>query len=70
MVTMPFKVFTAGSALPASDGNDFLMEQQIAVFAGTAARDAAITSPIHGQFAFITSTNRLMYYNGTSWVER
>lgn len=66
---MPFKTFTAGSALPASDGNTFLMTQQVAVFSSTAARNSAITAPVAGQFTFITATNRLQYFNGSSWVD-
>ena len=66
---MPFKVFTAGSAFPASDGNTYLMEQQIAVFPGTADRAAAIGTPIHGQFSYITATDSLEYYDGSNWTE-
>lgn len=66
---MPFKVFTAGSALPASDGNTYLMEQQLMVFAGTADRSAAIGTPVHGMFTFITASDTLEYYDGSNWVE-
>jgi hypothetical protein len=66
---MPFKTFTAGSALPASDGNTYLMQQQVCVFAGTAERSAAIGTPIHGQFSFLTSDDTLYYYDGSAWTE-
>lgn len=65
-----FKTFTAGSVLTASDVNNYLMEQSIMVFATTAARDAAITSPEAGMVAYINSSdvNRGFYiYNGTAW---
>jgi hypothetical protein len=38
------------------------------VFATTAARDAAITAPAEGQFAFTKDTNGLWYYDGAAWV--
>ncbi len=42
--------------------------QGINVFASTAARDAAITAPAEGQFAFTKDTNSLWYYDGAAWV--
>lgn len=66
---MPFKIFTAGSALPAADGNTYLMEQQLMVFGGTAARAAAIGTPVHGMFTFLTDSDTLTYYDGSDWVE-
>jgi len=45
-----------------------MMEQQIMVFAGTAAREAAITSPSEGMFAFLKDTDKLTYYT-TSWQD-
>lgn len=66
---MPFKTFVSGEILTASDVNTQLMGQQICVFAGTAARGSAITSPTEGQFAFLKDTNTLTFYNGTSWED-
>lgn len=66
---MPFKVFQPDDSLPASDGNTYLMRQQIAVFGGTAARNAAIGTAVHGQFAFTTDTDTLWFYDGSDWVE-
>jgi hypothetical protein len=42
--------------------------QGVLVFASAAARDAAITSPQEGQFAFTKDTNGLWYYDGAAWV--
>jgi hypothetical protein len=42
--------------------------QGIWVFASTAARDAAVTSPQEGNFAFTKDTNSLWYYDGAAWV--
>jgi hypothetical protein len=65
---MPRKVFTAGEVLAASDVNSFLMDQTIMVFAGTAARGSAITTPIEGMYVHLNDTNALEYYNGSAWV--
>ena len=62
-----FKTFTTGEVLTAADTNGYLM-QGINVFATTAARDAAITAPAEGQFAFTKDTNSLWYYDGAAWV--
>ena len=40
---------------------------QAAVYADTAARDAAITSPIAGMVAYLTATNKLQVYTGSAW---
>ena len=62
-----FKTFTVGEVLSAADVNGYLMHG-VLVFATTAARDAAITSPQEGQFAFTKDTNSLFYYDGAAWV--
>jgi hypothetical protein len=62
-----FKTFITGEVLTAGDVNGYLM-QGINVFATTTARDAAITAPAEGQFAFTKDTNSLWYYDGAAWV--
>jgi hypothetical protein len=62
-----FKTFNSGDVLSAADVNGYLM-QGVLVFASTAARDAAITAPAEGQFAFTKDTNSLFYYDGAAWV--
>jgi hypothetical protein len=62
-----FKTFVTGEVLTAGDVNGYLM-QGINVFATTTARDAAITAPAEGQFAFTKDTNSLWYYDGAAWV--
>ena len=39
----------------------------INIYIDAAARDVALPSPYTGQFAFLTGTNKLQYYN-TAWV--
>lgn len=62
-----FKTFTTGEVLTAADTNGYLM-QGVLVFADAAARDAAITSPAEGQFAYTKDDNGLWYYDGAAWV--
>jgi len=63
-----FKVFGVGEVLTAADVNDYFMEQVVAIFADSTARDAEITSPIEGQFCFLKDTNVLQFYNGSGWT--
>jgi hypothetical protein len=62
-----FKNFNTGDVLSASDVNGYLM-QGVLVFDSAAARNAAITSPQEGQFAYTKDTNGLWYYDGAAWV--
>lgn len=62
-----FKTFTTGEVLSAGDTNGYLM-QGVLVFASAAARDAAITSPQEGQFAYLKDTDSTTYYSGSAWV--
>jgi len=62
-----FKDFTTGEVLTAADVDGYLM-QGIWVFANTTARDAAVTAPAEGNFAFTKDTNSLWYYDGAAWV--
>jgi hypothetical protein len=65
-----FKTFTAASVLTAADLNNYCQTQSVMYFLTTAARDAAITSPVDGMTAYIGSNDSsegLYTYNGTSW---
>ena len=66
---MAYKVFANGNPLLASELNENLMQQAIAVFTDAAGRDATITSPVNGQFAYLTGTANLTKYNGSAWVD-
>lgn len=65
---MPFKVFTNGVPLPASDLNDYLMEQSVATFADSAARAAQLVSPVEGQVTYLADTDVVELWNGSAWV--
>ena len=62
-----FKTFTTGEVLTAADTNGYLM-QGVLVFASSAARSAAVTSPQEGQYSYLKDTNATEYYDGSAWV--
>jgi hypothetical protein len=62
-----FKTFTTGEVLTAADVNGYLM-QGVGVFTDAANRDAEITSPQEGQFAYLKDTNVTTYYTGSAWA--
>ena len=62
-----FKDFTTGEVLTAADVDGYLM-QGVWVFADAAARDAAVTSPQEGNFAYLKDTNVTTYYTGSAWA--
>jgi hypothetical protein len=62
-----YKVFTNGSTLQASELNENLMQQSIAVFSNAAARTAAITSPVEGQMTYLEDTNQYASWDGSTW---
>jgi hypothetical protein len=64
-----FKTFVAGEILTAADVNSFVMGQMVAIFADATARDAAITSPVHGQFVFRKDDKVLEFFDGSVWTE-
>jgi hypothetical protein len=68
-VNVPFKTFVSGEILTASDVNSQLMNQMISVFDDATARDAAITSPVEGQFVFRKDDAVLEYFDGSAWEE-
>jgi hypothetical protein len=62
------KVFTAGDVLTASDVQNYLMDQTVMNFAGTAARSSAIATPTTGMTTYNQTTQQLESYNGTAYV--
>jgi hypothetical protein len=62
-----FKDFTTGEVLTAADVDGYLM-QGVWVFASAAARDAAVTAPQEGNFAYLKDTNVTTYYTGSAWA--
>jgi hypothetical protein len=62
-----FKDFTTGEVLTAADVDGYLM-QGVWVFASATARDAAVTAPQEGNFAYLKDTNVTTYYTGSAWA--
>jgi hypothetical protein len=69
------KLFTAGSQLTATEVNTYLMDQVVAYFADSAARDAAFGGAgeptlSSGRVCYLFSDNKLYVYdNANNWVE-
>jgi hypothetical protein len=61
-----FRTFASGEVLTAANVQDYLMDQSVMVFAGTAERGSALPSPETGMTAYSTATG-LEVYNGTAW---
>jgi hypothetical protein len=64
-----FRTFAASEILTSSNVQNYLMTQSVMYFASTAARDAAITSPVAGMVAFIDSNDAnegLYVYHGAT----
>jgi len=64
---MTYKQWVNGDILQAADQNN-VSNQCINRFADATARDAAISSPTEGMFCYLTGTNALQYYDGSSWT--
>lgn len=62
-----YRTFNAGDILTASQVQGYLQDQAVMLFADGTARDAAVTSPTEGMVVYLTSTNFLQIYDGTSW---
>jgi hypothetical protein len=65
---MAYKTFANGFPLPASDLNNFLMNQSVIVFADSAARTSAIPSPVEGMLTYLEDTNAYESWNGSAYV--
>ena len=62
------KVFTAGEVLSAANVMDFLMDQSVMVFAGSAARGSSIGTATEGMVSYLTDTNRIEVFT-TYWEQ-
>ena len=66
---MAYKTFANGFPLPASDLNNYLMNQSVIVFADAAARTAAIASPTEGMVTYLEDGNTVEVYDGSAWTD-
>jgi hypothetical protein len=62
------KVFTAGEVLSAANVMDFLMDQSVMVFAGSAARGSSIGTATEGMVSYLTDTNKIEVFT-TYWEQ-
>ena len=65
-----FRTFTAGEVLTASNVQNYLMDQSVMSFAGSAARSSAIGTANfeEGMVSYLQDTNLVEVYNGTNWA--
>lgn len=66
---MSYKTFVNGFPLNASELNEYLMSQVVAVFVDATARTAAIETPTEGQLSYLTGANVFQYYTGSAWAD-
>jgi hypothetical protein len=65
-----YRTFTAGEVLTASNVQNYLQDQVVMTFGGSAARSSAIGTANfeEGMTSYLTDTDKLEVYNGTNWV--
>ena len=63
-----FRVWTAGVVVSASNVNNYLQEQAVMSFAGTATRSSAVASPEEGMLSYLQDTDTYQGYDGSAWV--
>jgi hypothetical protein len=63
------RTFIAGEVLTAAQVNDYLMDQAVMRFSGSAARAASITAPSEGMVTYLDDANRLEIYDGSTWQQ-
>ena len=64
------RVFTPGEVLTASNVMNYLQDQAVMNFAGTAARGSAIgTAVAEGMITYLNDSNLLEAYDGTAWKQ-
>jgi len=63
-----FRTFVDGEYFTAAQVNTYLMEQAVMVFADASTRSSAIAAPSEGMLTYLTGTDALEVYNGSSWV--
>lgn len=63
------KVFTAGEVLTAANVQDYLQDQVVMVFAGTAARGSALGTAVlsEGMVTYLQDNNSIQVWDGSAW---
>lgn len=69
MAGQGYRLFNTGDVLTAAQVNTYLQEQVVMVFASAAARTTALSGVLaEGMMSYLTDTDVIQYYSGTSWV--
>jgi hypothetical protein len=64
-----WKQWSVGEEVTAPDFQNFVQDQVVQVFAGSAARGSALgTAVTEGMISYLNDTNSVEYYSGTAWV--
>lgn len=64
---MGYVTLVAGTAITSSWANANVRDQSVTPFADSAARSAAISTPVEGMVAYLRDVNRFDFYNGSAW---
>jgi hypothetical protein len=62
------RTFNAGEVLTAANVQNYLQDQAVMNFAGTATRSSAIPSPSDGMVTYNQSNDQIEAYNGSAWI--
>lgn len=62
-----YKQWTTGQVLTSSDMNTYVGDQVVMVFASSSARSSAVSSPSEGMVSYLSDTNAIEFYDGSSW---
>lgn len=62
------RTFNAGEVLTAANVQNYLQDQAVMNFGGTAARSSAIPSPSDGMVTYNQTNDQIEAYNGTAWI--
>lgn len=65
-----WKQWADSEVVEATDFQNYLQDQVVQVYAGTAARATALgTAVSEGMVSYLSDTNTLQYYSGSAWVD-
>lgn len=62
-----YKQWSTGDVLTSSDMNTYVGDQVVMVFASSSARSSAVSSPTEGMVSYLSDTNSVEVYTGSSW---
>ena len=63
---MPYTTVVAGTVITASWGN-MVRDQLVTPFADAATRNAQVTAPVEGIYAYLSDINELTFWDGAAW---